>query len=34
MHSQGIVHRDLRIETIIINENSSKIKIVNFGFAT
>ena len=34
MHSHDVVHRDLRIETIIINENTSKIKLVDFGFAT
>ena len=34
MHLQGIVHRDLRIETIIISESNSKIKMVDFGFAT
>ena len=34
MHLQGIAHRDLRIETIIISENNSKIKMVDFGFAT
>ena len=34
MHLQGIVHRDLRIETIIISESNSKIKMVDFGFST
>ena len=34
MHGLGLVHRDLRIENIIINENNYDIKFIDFGFAT
>ena len=34
MHKLGLVHRDLRIENIIINENTSEVKFIDFGFAT
>lgn len=34
MHKLGLVHRDLRIENIIINENTNEVKFIDFGFAT
>ena len=34
MHGLGLVHRDLRIENIIINEKNYEIKFIDFGFAT
>ncbi|KAF1747394.1 hypothetical protein GCK72_023856 [Caenorhabditis remanei] len=32
LHSQGIVHRDLKAENILLGKNS-KIKIIDFGFS-
>jgi len=34
MHGLGLVHRDLRIENIIVNEKNYEIKFIDFGFAT
>jgi len=34
MHKLGLVHRDLRIENIIINEMTKEVKFIDFGFAT
>jgi len=34
MHKLGLVHRDLRIENIIINETTYEVKFIDFGFAT
>ena len=34
MHKLGLVHRDLRIENIIINEQTKEVKFIDFGFAT
>ena len=36
MHNLGLVHRDLKLENILINDNnnSNEIKILDFGFAT
>lgn len=34
MHGLGLVHRDLRIENILINDQTSDVKFIDFGFAT
>jgi len=36
MHSLGLVHRDLKLENILINEAGglNETKIIDFGFAT
>ena len=36
MHNQGLVHRDLKLENILINDfgGINEIKIIDFGFAT
>ena len=35
MHSINIVHRDLKLDNILIDDNSNDlIKIIDFGFAT
>ena len=36
MHKLNVVHRDLKLENILINDakNESVIKIIDFGFAT
>ena len=33
MHSQGLVHRDLKLENILISDEKV-VKIIDFGFAT
>ncbi|XP_017781220.1 PREDICTED: protein kinase kin1-like, partial [Nicrophorus vespilloides] len=33
MHNQGIVHRDLKMENIMLNQSNDKIKIVDFGLS-
>jgi serine/threonine protein kinase len=33
MHSQGVVHRDLKLDNILYDHNTKKIKIIDFGFA-
>lgn len=35
MHSINVVHRDLKMDNIIVDENNNNmIKIIDFGFAT
>jgi serine/threonine protein kinase len=33
MHSKNLIHRDIKPENILIDPNSLKIKIIDFGFA-
>jgi len=33
MHSQGIVHRDIKLDNILIDASSQTIKLADFGFA-
>jgi len=33
MHKKGVVHRDLKLENILIDDKMN-LKIVDFGFAT
>ena len=33
MHTLGLVHRDLKLENILIN-NNNEVKLIDFGFAT
>ena len=34
MHDLGLVHRDLKLENILINEVCNEVKLIDFGFAT
>jgi len=34
MHNQNIVHRDLKLENIMLDETMTRIKIIDFGFST
>lgn len=35
MHNKGLVHRDLKLENILINDQGTlEVKIIDFGFAT
>lgn len=33
LHSQGITHRDIKLENVILNEKNN-IKVIDFGFST
>lgn len=33
LHSHGVCHRDLKLENILINTTTQKIKIIDFGLA-
>lgn len=33
LHSQGIAHRDIKLDNILIEEKTKMIKIIDFGFA-
>ena len=33
LHSKGIAHRDVKLDNILIEEKTSMIKIIDFGFA-
>jgi serine/threonine protein kinase len=34
MHSNGVCHRDLKLNNIMIDKRDSSLKIIDFGFAT
>jgi len=36
MHSKGVVHRDLKLENLLIEikEDALSLKVADFGFAT
>ena len=34
MHSQNVVHRDLKLENVLITRDSKQTKLIDFGFST
>ena len=33
MHDQQFCHRDIKLDNIIYNQDTKKVKIIDFGFA-
>ncbi len=33
LHSKNIYHRDIKLENLIINQRTNKIKIIDYGFS-
>ena len=33
MHSKGVCHRDIKPDNIMMNEETKKIKLIDFGIA-
>jgi serine/threonine protein kinase len=34
MHSKGVSHRDLKLDNIMIDDNSGRVVIIDFGFGS
>jgi len=34
LHSQGITHRDIKLENVILSKDTDNIKLIDFGFST
>lgn len=34
MHEQGVVHRDIKLENILVNAETKKVKVADFGLST
>lgn len=33
MHSEHIIHRDLKLDNILIDNNTKKVKVIDFGYS-